>query len=254
MEVDSTSAPALAETPATPAPPENPSETLYIQNLNERVKPATLKITLTNLFTNFGPVLSVVAHSNLRMRGQAFVSFSSSETAATAKKEVNNFPLYGKPMIINYARTRSDSVVKELEGAERLEKWKEERKDHKRKTRYDNPLKRKLKLKKLGGATVAAGEKRPNVMMPDEYLPPNKILFVQNLPMDLEGGQDALRALLNGLFSQYPNLHEIRLIPTKKDIAFVEYTDEDSATVAKDGLHNWKLDGDRKIKITFARK
>lgn len=49
--------------------------------------------------------------------------------------------------------------------------------------------------------------------------------------------------------ARYPNLHEVRLIPTKKDIAFVEYVDEGSATVAKDALHNYKLDGENKIKV-----
>jgi RNA recognition motif-containing protein len=79
--------------------------------------------------------------------------------------------------------------------------------------------------------------------MPDEYLPPNKILFLQNLPDSVTKDQ------LMALFSQYPNLHEVRLIPTKKDIAFVEYMDEGSATVAKDALHNYKLDGENKIKV-----
>jgi len=44
-------------------------------------------------------------------------------------------------------------------------------------------------------------------------------------------------------------LHEVRLIANKKDIAFVEYMDEGSATVAKDALHNYKLDGENKIKV-----
>lgn len=33
------------------------------------------------------------------MRGQAFVAFESKDTAAKAKKEVDKFPLYGKPMV-----------------------------------------------------------------------------------------------------------------------------------------------------------
>ncbi len=49
--------------------------------------------------------------------------------------------------------------------------------------------------------------------------------------------------------TRYPNLHEVRLIANKKDIAFVEYMDEGSATVAKDALHNYKLDGENKIKV-----
>ena len=53
-------------------------------------------------------------------------------------------------------------------------------------------------------------------------------------------------------FCRYPNLYEVRLIPTKKDIAFVEYVDEGSATVAKDALHNYKLDGENKIKVRLS--
>ena len=49
--------------------------------------------------------------------------------------------------------------------------------------------------------------------------------------------------------SRYPNLYEVRLIPTKRDIAFVEFVDEGSAGVAKDALHNYKLDGENKIKV-----
>lgn len=48
---------------------------------------------------------------------------------------------------------------------------------------------------------------------------------------------------------RYPGLYEVRLIPTKKDIAFVEYVDEGTAGVAKDALHNYKLDGENKIKV-----
>lgn len=43
------------------------------------------------------------------------------------------------------------------------------------------------------------------------------------------------------------------MIPTKKDIAFVEYADEGSSGVAKDALHNYKLDGEQKIKVCHAR-
>ncbi|KIK35902.1 hypothetical protein CY34DRAFT_811801 [Suillus luteus UH-Slu-Lm8-n1] len=244
--------PALAEN-GTPQPEseEIVSETLYIQNLNEKVKIDVLKASLRGLFKSYGEVLDVVAHSNLRMRGQAFVSFASPEIAQKAMKEVRGFPLYSKPMQITFARTRSDAVVKRLD-ATNLEQHTSKRAEQKRRTRYSNPLKQKFKAKRMAaeidGAAAAPAARRPNVQMPDEYLPPNKILFLQNLPESVTKDQ------LMALFSQYPNLHEVRLIPTKKDIAFVEYMDEGSAGVAKDALHNYKLDGENKIKITFARK
>lgn len=58
-----------------------------------------LKQSLRSLFKSYGEVLDVVAHSNLRMRGQAFVSFANKDIAGKAAKEVKGFPLYGKPMV-----------------------------------------------------------------------------------------------------------------------------------------------------------
>ncbi|KAF9225221.1 RNA-binding domain-containing protein [Gyrodon lividus] len=232
-------------------PNEVASETLYIQNLNEKIKVDVLKASLRGLFKSYGEVLDVVAHSNLRMRGQAFVSFASAEIAAKAMREVRGFPLYSKPMQISFARTRSDAVVKKLD-VDNFETHKAQRAEHKKNSRYTNPLKQKFRAKRMAaevdGAAAAPAPKRPAVQMPDEYLPPNKILFLQNLPESVTKDQ------LMALFSQYPNLYEVRLIPTKRDIAFVEYMDEASAGVAKDALHNYKLDGENKIKITFARK
>lgn len=48
----------------------------------------------------------------------------------------------------------------------------------------------------MDGATSLPTTKRPNVQMPDEYLPPNKILFLQNLP------ETVTKEQLNALFSQ----------------------------------------------------
>ncbi|EKM84383.1 hypothetical protein AGABI1DRAFT_110905 [Agaricus bisporus var. burnettii JB137-S8] len=245
-------APAVdGQTPVVVAVEEKPCETLYIQNLNEKVKPQVLQATLRGLFKSYGDVLDVVAHGNMRMRGQAFVSFDSVDSARKAMKDVQRFPLYSKPMQITFAKTRSDAVVKKLD-AESYDQHKQRRDEHKKATRYTNPIKSKFRLKRMaaemdGGAALPQS-KRPAVQMPDEYLPPNKILFLQNLPESVTKDQ------LMSLFSQYPNLYEVRMIPTKKDIAFVEYVDEGSAGVAKDALHNYKLDGENKIKITFARK
>ena len=49
----------------------------------------------------------------------------------------------------------------------------------------------------MDGATAAPAPKRPAVQMPDEYLPPNKILFLQNLPESVT--KDQLMALFSQL-------------------------------------------------------
>lgn len=76
----------------------------------------------------------------------------------------------------------------------------------------------------------------------DDYLPPNKILFVQELP------ETVTRDALESLFKQYSGFQEVRTVPAKKSIAFVEYDSEAASTAARDALFNAELDG-VKIKV-----
>lgn len=63
------------------------------------------------------------------------------------------------------------------------------------------------------GPAVAA-PRRPAVQMPDEYLPPNKILFLQNLPESVSKDQ------LMALFSQYASYFPLRVLhmPTRDQV------------------------------------
>lgn len=88
----------------------------------------------------------------------------------------------------------------------------------------------------------AAGSKTAKAGAADDYLPPNKILFVQNLP------ETVTRDALEHLFKQYPGFSEVRTVPAKKSIAFVEYEDEASSSAARDALFNAELEGE-KIKV-----
>ncbi|KAM0746588.1 hypothetical protein T439DRAFT_293813 [Meredithblackwellia eburnea MCA 4105] len=249
---------------APPALPEGASKVIYINNLNEKIKIDVMKISLKNIFRNYGKVLGITAHGNVRMRGQAFVTLDSLDQAVKAVKEVQQFPLYGRPMQLAFAKTRSDVLVKSTTPDE-FDKHKEERLEHKKISRKGNPLRRKELAKKIAakkatgedptaaaaaaGPTTAPG--RRIVQMPDEYLPPNKILFVQNLP------DDTTKESLEALFSPYPNLTEVRTIPGRKNIAFVEFTDDSSSGVAREALHNMRLgqgDAALKIKVTFAKQ
>lgn len=99
------------------------------------------------------------------------------------------------------------------------------------------------------GEGPSAAPKRSNIVqMPDEYLPPNKILFIQNLP------ETSTKDDLENIFKAYLNLHDIRLIPGRKGIAFVEYTDEASSTAAREALHNYKVDEEHKMKVSRSYK
>ncbi|WVQ84235.1 hypothetical protein IAT38_006387 [Cryptococcus sp. DSM 104549] len=233
--------------------PDDACETLYLQNLNEKVRIPVIQQTLENLFKPYRAILPIVAHRSVRMRGQAFVSFPDVETANKARKDVAEFPLYGKPIQVSFAKSRSDSVVKKLESETKFEEHTKQRLEAKKEKRKNNPLRQKQQAKLKAEDEPAAGAgapaaKKQRLQMPDEYLPPNSVLFIQNLPEGTTA--DDLREV----FEVHAGLVEIRTIPAKKDIAFVEFGDEAAATVAKEALHNFKIDGETKMKVTYARK
>jgi RNA recognition motif-containing protein len=89
-----------------------PRETIYIQNLNEKIRipgmwceknalknVLELKRQLYALFSQFGPILDIVAARSLKMRGQAFIVFKDITTATTAIKKMNGVEFHDKPMV-----------------------------------------------------------------------------------------------------------------------------------------------------------
>ncbi|KAF8899398.1 hypothetical protein BD779DRAFT_1691760, partial [Infundibulicybe gibba] len=225
--------------------PENACETLYIQNLNEKIKPEVLKASLRGLFKSYGEVLDVVAHGNLRMRGQAFVSFASPDIAKKAMKDVQRFPLYSKPMQISFARTRSDAVVRKID-ANNYDEHKTRRDEHKRKTRYTNPLKQKFRAKRMAQQSMGScrgpvqAAKCPNA----GRIPPSK----QNSIL-AKSPRKHHKGSTPGIIPPVPKFIRSPSYSYQKGHRFVEFIDEGSAGVAKDALHNYKLDGENKIKV-----
>lgn len=73
---------------------------------------------------------------------------------------------------------------------------------------------------KPSGASAAA-------VIPDEYLPPNKILFLRDLPETYDVDS------LSTIFSRFEGFREVRMVPGRKGIAFVEYEAESGAISAK---------------------
>lgn len=89
-----------------------PNHTIYINNLNEKVKKDDLKKSLYAIFSQFGQILDIVALKTLKMRGQAFVIFKEISSATNALRTMQGFPFYDKPMRIAYSKADSDVVAK----------------------------------------------------------------------------------------------------------------------------------------------
>lgn len=81
-----------------------PNNTIYINNLNEKVQKEELKKSLYAIFSQFGQILDIVALKTLKMRGQAFVIFKEIQSATNALRSMQGFPFYDKPMVRNIVK------------------------------------------------------------------------------------------------------------------------------------------------------
>ncbi|URD88662.1 U1 small nuclear ribonucleoprotein [Musa troglodytarum] len=84
------------------APAIPPNMTIYINNLNEKIKLDELKKSLHAVFSQFGKILEVLAFKTLKHKGQAWVVFEDVQSATEALKRMQGFPFYDKPMACFY--------------------------------------------------------------------------------------------------------------------------------------------------------
>ena len=101
---------------AKPEPPKRSiipqNETLYVNHLNERIKVDLLRENLYFLFSQFGDVLDINVRKSKKMRGQAFIVYKDISEATRAKVSLNNFLFLGSRISVDYAKTKSDIIVK----------------------------------------------------------------------------------------------------------------------------------------------
>ncbi|KAM4695715.1 U1 small nuclear ribonucleoprotein A [Rhinophrynus dorsalis] len=274
-----------------------PNNTIYINNLNEKIKKDELKKSLYAIFSQFGQILDILVSRSLRMRGQAFVIFKEVGSATNALRSMQGFPFYDKPMRIQYSKTDSDIIAK-MKGTyvERDRKRQEKRKV--------KPPEAIVPKKVMPGAPVVAGvpgqmgmqnipgmNQAPQMMhmagqapymhhpgmmpppgmrpgqmphggMPHGQMmhgqmapmqpisenPPNHILFLTNLP------EETNELMLSMLFNQFPGFKEVRLVPGRHDIAFVEFDNDVQAGAARESLQGFKITQSNSMKISFAKK
>lgn len=198
--------------------------------------------------------------------------FDGVQAAEKAIKEVQAFPLFDKPMVLAFAKSRSDATVKREAGEDSAEFEAHKRRRLAEKGTYPPPLQfvhlqkethynwaerkqalaslerpaqQETKAKKPAGLKSTAPAAAPQI--PDEYLPPNTTLFLQNLPDDTN--TDALTAL----FGRFDGFKEVRMVPGRKGIAFVEFEKLEGAIGAKEGMGGTMV-GDNIVKVTYQRQ
>lgn len=226
-----------------------PNHTIYVNNLNEKVKKEELKKSLYAIFSQFGQIMDIVALKTLRMRGQAFVIFKEINSATNALRSMQGFPFYDKPMRIQYSKTDSDVVAK-IKGTfvERPKKPKRTNDETSEPKKGKKKAKEQARQQTPAAQAVghaAQGSGAP-ASMPEQ--PPNQILFLTNLP------EETNEMMLSMLFNQFPGFKEVRLVPGRHDIAFVEFENELQSAAARDALQGFKITPTHAMKISFAKK
>lgn len=76
-----------------------PSKTLYINNINEKIKQDVVKKMLYMVFSQYGKVTDVIAKKGLKLRGQAWVVFEEESSAVNALRGKQGFSFYEKPLV-----------------------------------------------------------------------------------------------------------------------------------------------------------
>lgn len=217
-----------------------PNHTIYINNLNEKIKKEELKKSLYAIFSQFGQILDIVALKTLKMRGQAFVIFKEISSATVALRSMQGFPFYDKPMRIQYCKTDSDVIAKS-KGT-----FQERPKRPKLPKGLEDGKKKKTKDANRPGIMHMGAPGLLNNVNVEQ--PPNQILFLTNLP------DETNEMMLSMLFNQFPGFKEVRLVPNRHDIAFVEFANEMQSAAAKEALQGFKITPTHAMKITFAKK
>ncbi|WBW70946.1 U2 snRNP-associated protein Msl1 [Schizosaccharomyces osmophilus] len=102
--------------------------TLYVNNLNDKINKNDLKVSLYVLFSTYGTVVDIIALKTPKMRGQAHIVFYDASAAAIAMKALKNTQFFGKEMRIDYAKTQS-KMVERIYGSEPRGSLKRSRED-----------------------------------------------------------------------------------------------------------------------------
>ncbi|KAI9910021.1 hypothetical protein PsorP6_010600 [Peronosclerospora sorghi] len=227
---------AAAAPPAAAVTP--PNHTLYLNNLNDKIKVDRMKVALYAALSQHGKILEIVMGRARRLRGQAWVTFDDIASATNALRASNGSMMFEKPVSIHFAKEKADVIARREGTFVPREKRKREPK----------PAQQVTVKKQTGANGSAAGSKGASSLPPPVQTVPNNILFLQELP------ESCNKEMLSVLFKQYQGFKEVRMVPGKKGLAFVEFGDEAQAAIALQGLFGFKLTPTDTLRVSFAKK
>lgn len=212
--------------------------TLYINNLNEKVSLNKLKPVLNLLFSRYGNVVQITAHKNMKMKGQAFITYKDASSTERAIRKLQGRPVFKKPIKISYSQTESDEFHKLSGKMEAIEKRKVAKK-----------LREEEKTKMV--AEKASTPATPGVLTKNQIkqwksLPPHNVLLLQNLQEE-----QLVMEYLEGIFGGQDGFERVRLIKFRK-LAFIDFDLEAKATKSLETIDPTSIGAE--VLLTYAKK
>lgn len=220
---------------------QQPNATLYVKNIDWKVKKPLLRRALYSLFSRHGKVLEIIALRRTGLRGQAWVIFDDITAATAALQAEQGFTFFGKDMVLEYALEKSDRIAKR--DGTYVPKERRPKKVKPDPSQQENNVADGQVPDQDAAAAAAAGTAPPPPEAPTA--PPSKYLLAQDLPAACN---DMMLAML---FRQYQGFQEVRM--PRPGLAFVEFDDEPSATQAMKGLSGFKLTGQDTLKLDYGK-
>lgn len=198
-----------------------PNNTIYVNNINEKLKREELVQSLRHVFGQFGKIMDIICYTKIvKAKGQAFIVFQKVESAARALQEMQGFMFYQKPIRVAYAKSKSDIISK---------------KDGSFVARKKRPRKEKRKVE---GQPAAKRH-----MASGQNVGPSNILVVNHLP------QDASQTMVQMLFRKYPGYQSVT--EPQNGMCHVVFDTEFNASRAMQGMQGFKFVNDVRLVITF---
>lgn len=230
-----------------------PCRTLYIRNLPEKLNKQRLRALLHALLTPYGHILAIIAEKTFKLRGQAFVTFEHQSSATIALRKLHASPFMGRQISVTYAK----QLTNRFQTPDSQHPLAPTHSTAHPLTKTSTPTPQHGTPHENGNPPSDANEDFNTVE--SSPAPPNRILFIDNLPLIVHDTQanrpTTVAAALTDLFARFAGFLEVRPVPGKDRIAFVEFDSDQNAAVAMSGLQSHPLgDPPLRMRVAFAKK
>lgn len=228
---------------------QQPNATLYLKNIDWKIKKPLLKRALYFLFSRYGKVLEVVVLRRDGLRGQAWVIMEDIPAATAALQAVNGFTFFEKDLVVEYAKEKSDRIARRdgtyIPKSKRKKSKPQQQQQENSESQAANKDEVDDSRQNIANDDEGNTSNAISTAVVEDLGEPSKYVLAQQLPAECN------EMMLAMLFRQYAGYKEVRM--PRPGLAFVEFDDEPHATLALQGLNGFKLTTTEALRLSYGK-